>query len=59
MIGLRAEALFLPTTGEYPGSGGDLRDVLGAARSAGVRRVVLLSSQGVGTRRTRSRPFDS
>lgn len=46
-----AEALFLLTSGEYLGSGGDLGGVLGAARSAGVRRVVLLSSQGVGTGR--------
>ncbi len=44
-----AKALFLLTSGEFLGAGGDLRPVLTAARAAGVGRVVLLSSQGVGT----------
>ncbi|EFL13046.1 NAD(P)H-binding protein [Streptomyces sp. C] len=39
-----AEALFLLVAGEDP------RGVLGLARAAGVRRVVLLSSQGAGSR---------
>jgi uncharacterized protein YbjT (DUF2867 family) len=39
-----AEALFLLVAGERP------YDVLDLAKSAGVRRVVLLSSQGAGTR---------
>ncbi|MFD9003442.1 SDR family oxidoreductase [Streptomyces sp. NPDC059582] len=39
-----AEALFLLVAGEDPDG------VLDAAKSAGIRRVVLLSSQGVGTR---------
>ncbi|WP_028802385.1 NAD(P)H-binding protein [Streptomyces sp. 142MFCol3.1] len=46
-----AEALFLLVTGEFLASGGNLSGVLGTARDGGVRRVVLLSSQGVGTRR--------
>ncbi|MFJ4770567.1 NAD(P)H-binding protein [Streptomyces uncialis] len=46
-----AEALFLLTSGDFTQSGGSVTDVLGAARAAGVRRVVLLSSQGVGTGR--------
>ncbi|NYI05688.1 NAD(P)H-binding protein [Allostreptomyces psammosilenae] len=46
-----AEALFLLTSGEFLGSGGDIRPLLKAADAAGVRRVVLLSSQGVGTGR--------
>ncbi|MEV0175028.1 NAD(P)H-binding protein [Streptomyces sp. NPDC050803] len=44
-----AAALFLLTSGEFLGSGGDLGAVLDTARAAGVGRVVLLSSQGVGT----------
>ncbi|MCM1974295.1 MULTISPECIES: NAD(P)H-binding protein [Streptomyces] len=44
-----AKALFLLTSGEFLGAGGDLGPVLTAARTAGVNRVVLLSSQGVGT----------
>ncbi|MGK3940807.1 NAD(P)H-binding protein [Streptomyces caeruleatus] len=44
-----AEALFLLTSGDFMAQGGDLGAVLEVARSAGVRRVVLLSSQGVGT----------
>ena len=39
-----AEALFLLVAGERP------YDILDAAKSAGVRKVVLLSSQGAGTR---------
>lgn len=47
-----AEALFLLTSGELLSRGiGYLSGVLDAARAGGVRRVVLLSSQGVGTRR--------
>ncbi|AHH21521.1 NmrA family protein [Nocardia nova SH22a] len=44
-----AESLFLLTSGEFLGTGGDLGEVMTAARAGGVRRVVLLSSQGVGT----------
>ncbi|WP_282702777.1 NAD(P)H-binding protein [Streptomyces sp. CC219B] len=44
-----ADALFLLTSGEFIGSGGDLGPALDTARAAGVGRVVLLSSQGVGT----------
>lgn len=44
-----AKALFLLTSGDFMAAGGDLGAVLDAVRSAGVRRVVLLSSQGVGT----------
>ena len=44
-----ADALFLLTAGEFMGTGGDLGPVLDVARGAGVRRVVLLSSQGVGS----------
>jgi uncharacterized protein YbjT (DUF2867 family) len=43
-----AEALFLLTAGGFAGS---LDEVLELARAAGVKRVVLLSSQGVGTGR--------
>jgi uncharacterized protein YbjT (DUF2867 family) len=46
-----ADALFLFTSGEWHAGGGDLRAVLDVVRDAGVRRVVLLSSQGVGTGR--------
>ncbi len=41
----------LLTSGDFMSAGGDAGEVLGAARAAGVRRVVLLSSQGVGTGR--------
>lgn len=44
-----AEALFLLTSGDFMAAGGDLGAVLDAVRGTGVRRVVLLSSQGVGT----------
>jgi uncharacterized protein YbjT (DUF2867 family) len=46
-----ADALFLLTAGGRPA---ELMDV---ARAAGVRRVVLLSSQGAGTRPDRYQPF--
>ncbi len=45
-----AEALFLLTSAGFMANG-DLGDVLAVARVAGIRRVVLLSSQGVGTQR--------
>ena len=44
-----AEALFLHDGGAG-GQGTDARGILDAARGAGIRRVVLLSSQGVATR---------
>ncbi|MGW6911660.1 NAD(P)H-binding protein [Streptomyces sp. NPDC054940] len=44
-----AEALFLLTSGDFMAAGGDLGAVLDVVRDSGVRRVVLLSSQGVGT----------
>ncbi|MFJ8635099.1 NAD(P)H-binding protein [Streptomyces sp. NPDC093568] len=44
-----AKALFLLTSGDFMAAGGDLGAVLDAVRGSGVRRVVLLSSQGVGT----------
>jgi uncharacterized protein YbjT (DUF2867 family) len=46
-----AEALFLLTSPDVLGAGDDLAGVLDVARAGGVRRVVLLSSQGVGTGR--------
>ncbi|MFI6337186.1 NAD(P)H-binding protein [Streptomyces sp. NPDC050535] len=46
-----AEALFLLTSGELLSDGDHLSGALDAARGGGVRRVVLLSSQGVGTLR--------
>lgn len=45
-----AEALFLLTSADFMANG-DLGDVVNVVRAAGVRRVVLLSSQGVGTQR--------
>jgi uncharacterized protein YbjT (DUF2867 family) len=45
-----ADALFLLTSADFLADG-DLGDVMDVAREAGVRRVVLLSSQGVGTGR--------
>ncbi|GHE82003.1 NmrA family transcriptional regulator [Amycolatopsis deserti] len=42
-----ADAVFLLTSGDFVGSGGNLREVMDVVRAAGVRRVVLLSSQGV------------
>ncbi|WP_280458571.1 NAD(P)H-binding protein [Nocardia carnea] len=44
-----ARTVFLLTSGEFLGAGGDLGEVVDAVRNAGGRRVVLLSSQGVGT----------
>ncbi|WP_280415730.1 NAD(P)H-binding protein [Nocardia carnea] len=44
-----AQTVFLLTSGEFLGARGDLGAVVKAVRSAGGRRVVLLSSQGVGT----------
>jgi uncharacterized protein YbjT (DUF2867 family) len=44
-----AAALFLLTSGDFVAQGGNLDDVLDVVRAGGVRRVVLLSSQGVGT----------
>lgn len=46
-----AKALFLLTSGDFSGAGGDLSGVLDLARGYGIERVVLLSSQGVGTGR--------
>ncbi|MGB8946593.1 MAG: NAD(P)H-binding protein [Streptomyces sp.] len=46
-----ADALFLLTSGELMLGGGNVDGALEAARSCGVRRVVLLSSQGVGSLR--------
>ncbi|GAA1855584.1 NAD(P)H-binding protein [Myceligenerans crystallogenes] len=46
-----AAALFLLTSGDFLGAGGDVGPVLEAAANGGVRRVVLLSSQGVATGR--------
>lgn len=45
-----AEAAFLLTSPDFLGNG-DLADVMTIVRAAGVQRVVLLSSQGVGTQR--------
>jgi len=45
-----ADALFLLLAGELVATGGDAAGLLGAARAAGVRQVVLLSSQGTRTR---------
>ncbi|MFI5715666.1 NAD(P)H-binding protein [Nocardia sp. NPDC051750] len=44
-----ADTVFLLTSGEFLGAGGGLGDLLATARGAGTRRVVLLSSLGVGT----------
>lgn len=45
-----ADALFLVTPGDYLALGGNVRPILRTAAEAGVRRVVLLSSQSAGTR---------
>ncbi|NIK59657.1 NAD(P)H-binding protein [Kribbella shirazensis] len=45
-----AKAVFLLTSADFLASG-NLQDVVGVIRDAGVRRVVLLSSQGVTTQR--------
>lgn len=54
-----AESLFLLTSGDFMAAGGDLGQVLEVVRAAGVRRVVLLSSQGVGTGDHPSGPEDA
>ncbi|MEV6907412.1 NAD(P)H-binding protein [Amycolatopsis sp. NPDC051071] len=46
-----ADRLFLLMSGDFLAAGGDVADVVSAARDAGVRRIVLLSSQGVGSGR--------
>jgi uncharacterized protein YbjT (DUF2867 family) len=46
-----AEALFVVTSSDFMAMGGDLKHVLDDSLAVGVRRVVLLSSQGVGTGR--------
>jgi uncharacterized protein YbjT (DUF2867 family) len=46
-----AEALFLLTSVDFMAAGSSVRDVLDVARAGGIRRVVLLSSQGVATGR--------
>ncbi|MDX6240144.1 MAG: hypothetical protein QOG10_4964 [Kribbellaceae bacterium] len=46
-----AEVLFLLTSGDFVAAGGIVSDVLDVARAGGIRRVVLLSSQGVATGR--------
>ncbi|WP_327064700.1 NAD(P)H-binding protein [Kitasatospora sp. NBC_01250] len=45
-----AKALFLLLSGDLHAAGADPADIIRRARAAGVRRVVLLSSQGVTTR---------
>ncbi|MGI5221075.1 NAD(P)H-binding protein [Nocardia sp. CA-290969] len=44
-----AHTVFLLTSGEYLGAGGVLAEVVQVVREAGAQRVVLVSSQGVGT----------
>ncbi len=44
-----ADALFLLTSGDFVSAGGSVSGVLDVARAGGIRRVVLLSSQGVAT----------
>lgn len=46
-----AEVLFLLTSGDFLAAGGDVGAVAAEAGKAGVRRIVLLSSQGVATGR--------
>jgi uncharacterized protein YbjT (DUF2867 family) len=46
-----AEALFLLLSGDWLSAGSNPSGILDAARAGGLRRVILLSSQGVGTRR--------
>lgn len=54
-----AEALFLLTSGDFVAAAGDdVADIIEVARAGGVQRVVLLSSQGVGTGRHSSGPED-
>ncbi|MFD7104599.1 SDR family oxidoreductase [Streptomyces celluloflavus] len=45
-----AKALFLLLSGDLHAPGADPADIIGAAAANGVRRVVLLSTQGVATR---------
>ncbi|MDH6214207.1 SDR family oxidoreductase [Streptomyces pseudovenezuelae] len=45
-----AKALFLLLSGDLHAAGASPADIIGAADAAGVRRVVLLSTQGVATR---------
>ncbi|MBA4864708.1 NAD(P)H-binding protein [Streptomyces sp. PSKA54] len=45
-----AETLFLLTSGDFVAADGNLSDVLEVTRAGGIRRVVLLSSQGVSTK---------
>ncbi|MFF1926500.1 SDR family oxidoreductase [Streptomyces sp. NPDC058221] len=45
-----AKALFLLLSGDLHAAGARPADIIGAAEAAGVRRVVLLSTQGVATR---------
>lgn len=44
-----AHTVFLLFSGEFLGAGGDPAEVVDTVRTAGGRRIVLLSSQGVGT----------
>jgi uncharacterized protein YbjT (DUF2867 family) len=53
-----ADALFLLTSPDFMANG-SLKDVVDVVRAAGVGRVVLLSSQGVGTQRHPSDPEDA
>ncbi|WP_037320204.1 NAD(P)H-binding protein [Amycolatopsis orientalis] len=46
-----ADRVFLLTSGDFMAAGGNVADVVSAARESGVRRIVLLSSQGVGSGR--------
>ncbi|MFF3071356.1 SDR family oxidoreductase [Kitasatospora sp. NPDC057936] len=45
-----AKALFLLLSGDMHAAGADPADIIGRAAARGVRRIVLLSSQGVATR---------
>lgn len=45
-----AKALFLLLSGDLHAAGASPADIIGAAKAGGVRRVVLLSTQGVATR---------
>ncbi|MET7694648.1 NAD(P)H-binding protein [Streptomyces sp. NPDC005483] len=54
-----AHSLFLLTSGDFLAQGGDLDAVLEVVRAGGVGRIVLLSSQGVGTGDHPSAPEDA
>ncbi|MFF0384043.1 NAD(P)H-binding protein [Streptomyces sp. NPDC004286] len=54
-----AEALFLLTSGDFAATEGALSDLLEVVRAGGVERIVLLSSQGVGTGDHPSGPEDA